>query len=104
MNNLTNEEITDIVKESVKVEEVWVKHALPHPITGMNQDLMIQYVHFTADGLLMALGAPAYYNVENPFSFMDAISVGSKTNFFERRVSEYALSSEKEEFNMDTDF
>tara|TARA_B100000683_G_scaffold37619_2_gene32901 strand:- start:333 stop:1301 length:969 start_codon:yes stop_codon:yes gene_type:complete len=104
MNNLTHEEITQIVKESVQVEEVWVRHALPQPLTGMNQELMIQYVRFTADGLLMALGVPAYYKVENPFPFMDAISVGSKTNFFERRVSEYALSSNNEQFNMDADF
>lgn len=104
MNNLTHEEITQIVKESVQVEEVWVKHALPQPLTGMNQNLMIQYVRFTADGLLMALGVPAFYKVENPFPFMDAISVGSKTNFFERRVSEYALSSNNEQFNMDADF
>lgn len=104
MNNLTHEEITQIVKESVQVEEVWVKHALPQPLTGMNQELMIQYVRFTADGLLMALDVPAYYKVENPFPFMDAISVGSKTNFFERRVSEYALSSNNEQFNMDADF
>ena len=104
MHNLTNEEITDIVKESVAVEEVWVKHALPESLTGMNQTLMIQYVQFTADSLLMALGAPAYYKVQQPFAFMDMISAEGKTNFFERRVSEYALSSAKEEFSMEADF
>jgi ribonucleotide reductase beta subunit family protein with ferritin-like domain len=61
-------------------------------------------VQFTADSLLIALGAPAYYNAQQPFEFMNLISAEGKTNFFERRVSEYALSSSKEEFSMDADF
>ena len=105
MHNLTDEEITDIVKDSVAVEEVWVREsALPGRMQGMNQDLMMQYVKYTADILLRDLGVKSYYKVKNPFKFMDQISVGCKTNFFERRVSEYALSSTKQEFNLDEDF
>ena len=105
MHNLTAEEVTAIVKESVKVEEVWVRNsALPERLVGMNQELMVQYVKYTADLLLSDLQIAPYFKVKNPFKFMDQISIGSKTNFFERRVSEYALSSEKEEFNLDEDF
>ena len=105
MHNLTAEEIIEIVKDSVDVEEVWVREsALPGRLQGMNQDLMMQYVKYTADILLRDLGVQSYYKVRNPFKFMDQISVGCKTNFFERRVSEYALSSSKQEFNLDEDF
>jgi ribonucleotide reductase beta subunit family protein with ferritin-like domain len=105
MHNLSDEEIISIVDDSVRVEEVWVREsALPGRLQGMNQDLMVQYVKHTADLLLHDLGVKPYYRVDNPFKFMDQISVGCKTNFFERRVSEYALSSSKEEFNLDEDF
>lgn len=105
LHNLSDEEIISIVKDSVHVEEIWVRQsALPERLVGMNQDLMVQYVKYTADILLHDLGVKPYYNLTNPFKFMDQISVGSKTNFFERRVSEYALSSTKEEFNLNEDF
>ena len=105
MHNLTAEEIINIVAESVKAEEVWVRNsALPEKLVGMNQDLMVQYVKYTADLLLHDLKVAPYYKVSNPFDFMDQISVGSKTNFFEKRVSEYALSGQKEEFNLEEDF
>ena len=99
LDNLRAEEIVAIVDESVKAEEIWVRNsALPEKLVGMNQDLMCQYVKFVADLLLHDLHVAPHYKVGNPFPFMDQISVGSKTNFFEKRVSEYALSGEKEEF------
>lgn len=105
LHNLTAEEIVSIVKESVAVEEIWVRNsALPNRLAGMNQDLMCEYVKHTANLLLNDLGVSPYWKVKNPFDFMDQISIGSKTNFFERRVSEYALSSKKEEFKLDEDF
>ena len=105
MHNLTAEEIIAIVDESVKAEEVWVRNsALPEKLVGMNQDLMVQYVKFVADLLLHDLKVAPYYKVGNPFPFMDSISIGSKTNFFEKRVSEYALSGKKEDFDLDEDF
>jgi ribonucleoside-diphosphate reductase subunit M2 len=33
---------------------------------------------------------PKVYNKQNPFSWMELISLQGKTNFFEKRVSEYA--------------
>lgn len=56
----------------------------------MNSILMNQYIEFVADRLLVALGSPKVYNVSNPFDFMDMISLQGKTNFFEKRVSDYS--------------
>ena len=56
----------------------------------MNAKLMCQYIEFVADRLLVALGDDKVYNVTNPFDFMDMISLQGKTNFFEKRVSDYS--------------
>jgi ribonucleotide reductase beta subunit family protein with ferritin-like domain len=56
---------------------------------GMNSDLMSQYIEFVADRIFVALGHPRVYDAKNPFDFMELISLEGKSNFFERRVSEY---------------
>ncbi|CDO68703.1 hypothetical protein BN946_scf184652.g30 [Trametes cinnabarina] len=66
--------------------------ALPVSLIGMNADLMCQYIEFVADRLLVALGNEKHYRATNPFDFMDLISLQGKTNFFEKRVSEYAMA------------
>ena len=65
--------------------------ALPVRLIGMNDELMCQYIEFVADRLLVELGCPKQWNVENPFDFMELISLEGKTNFFEKRVGEYQL-------------
>ena len=75
----------------------------------MNSKLMCQYIKFVADRLLYALGVPKYYQVENPFEWMDMISLPGKTNFFEKRVGEYQKagvtdSKENRVFNLDAEF
>ena len=69
---------------------VFRSDALPVALIGMNAKLMCQYIEFVADRLLVALGNDKLYNVTNPFDFMDMISLQGKTNFFEKRVSDYA--------------
>ena len=64
--------------------------ALPVALIGMNATLMRQYIEFVADRLLVALGGEKHYGVTNPFDFMDMISLQGKTNFFEKRVSDYS--------------
>lgn len=66
--------------------------AIPVDLIGMNYELMCIYIEFIADGLLNALGNNKLYNVRNPFDFMDMISLEGKTNFFEKRVSEYSTA------------
>jgi ribonucleotide reductase beta subunit family protein with ferritin-like domain len=85
--------IAEIIKSAVCVEEQFVRAALAKPILGMNAELMIQYVRFVADVLLHMLGRPKVYNAENPLPFMDSISMQTKVNFFERRVTEYSLAN-----------
>lgn len=63
--------------------------AIPIRLIGMNSKLMCNYIEFVADQLLAMLGCGKIYNSQNPFEFMDMISVDGKTNFFEKRVSEY---------------
>ena len=58
----------------------------------MNQGMMKTYIEFVADRLLVELGCSKIWNVENPFDFMDMISLQGKTNFFEKRVGEYQKS------------
>lgn len=84
--------LQQIIASAVEIEREFVCDALPVKLIGMNADLMCQYIEFVADRLLVALGAPKLYNAANPFDFMDLISMQGKTNFFERRVSEYQKS------------
>ena len=86
---LTDAELHAIIGEAVEYEKEFVCDALPVSLIGMNSKLMSQYIEFCADRLLVALDAPKLYNATNPFDWMELISLQGKTNFFERRVSEY---------------
>lgn len=88
-NKLPVKTVQEIIASAVSIEHQFVKDALPVKLIGMNADLMCQYIEFVADRLLTALGCPKIFHVTNPFDFMDLISIPGKTNFFERRVSEY---------------
>ena len=78
-----------IVGDAVVHEKEFVCEALPVALIGMNCNLMSQYIEFVADRLLVALGVPKLYHAENPFDWMELISLQGKTNFFEKRVAEY---------------
>jgi len=81
-----------IIEQAVEIECEFLTKALPVKLIGMNETLMCQYIEFVADRLLVALGNPKHYNSTNPFDFMEMISLSGKTNFFEKRVSDYAKS------------
>ncbi|KAI5951559.1 RNR2 [Candida jiufengensis] len=90
LQNRPNPEIVEkIITEAVKIEKEFFTDALPVSLLGMNCKLMCQYVEFVADRLLVSLGNKKYYNATNPFDFMENISLSGKTNFFEKRVSDY---------------
>ncbi len=106
---LTHEQVRAIITDAVENEHEFVTSALPVSLIGMNSKLMCQYIEFVADRLLLALGYPKHYNSTNPFDFMEMISLQGKTNFFEKRVSEYkkqgvGQSSAENVFKMDEDF
>ncbi|KAF5391179.1 hypothetical protein D9757_003128 [Collybiopsis confluens] len=82
--------VEKIITEAVVIEQEFLTDALPVSLIGMNAKLMCQYIEFVADRLLVALGNKKHYNVINPFDFMDMISLQGKTNFFEKRVSDYS--------------
>ncbi len=90
---LSVERVHAIFQDAVACEEQFVKEALPVDLIGMNSTLMIQYVKFIADRLLTQVGYPKLYNVKNPFDWMELISLRGKTNFFERRPSEYSKAN-----------
>jgi ribonucleotide reductase beta subunit family protein with ferritin-like domain len=92
VNRLPESTIFSIIGEAVDIESEFVKDALPVELIGMNSGLMIQYIQFCADRLLVALGYGKLYSATNPFDWMDMISLQGKTNFFEKRVSEYSKS------------
>ena len=92
INKLTKEELQNIITDAVSIEKEFINDALPCRLIGMNAVLMNQYIEFVADRLFIQLGSEPFYKVINPFDFMEMISLEQKTNFFESRVSEYALS------------
>lgn len=98
------QKIHDLFKEAVDIEKEFICDALPCKLIGMNKILMSQYIEFVADRLLVQLGYSKLYNVSCPFDFMEMISLEGKTNFFEKRVGDYSLSSgQKSETNFNTD-
>jgi ribonucleoside-diphosphate reductase subunit M2 len=93
LNNRPNKQaVQDIIAEAVKIEQEFLTDALPCALLGMNATLMKQYIEFVADRLLLSLGNSKFYNANNPFDFMENISLAGKTNFFEKRVGDYQKS------------
>ena len=106
----STERVRQIIEEAVVIEQEFLTEALPVRLIGMNSDLMCRYIEFVADRLLVALGCDKRWNAENPFDFMDMISLQGKTNFFEKRVSDYqragvmAREEGANKFTLDADF
>lgn len=101
------ERIVAIIEESVAIEQEFICEALPCRLIGMNAVLMSEYIQFCADRLAVQLGCEKIYDTANPFSFMEMISIEGKTNFFEKRVGEYALATKTnsaDTFEMSWDF
>jgi ribonucleoside-diphosphate reductase beta chain len=86
---LPNEKIKEILLSALEAEREFITESLPVRLIGMNSVLMTTYLEYVTDRLLVQLGCEKVFNVKNPFDFMDMISLEGKTNFFERRVSEY---------------
>lgn len=101
--------IKEIILDAVAIEKTFLTEAMPCNMIGMNCDLMKTYIEYVADHLLVELTGERVFNVKNPFSFMERISFDNKTNFFERKVGEYAKADStstmiEREFKDDVDF
>ncbi|MBK6565820.1 MAG: ribonucleotide-diphosphate reductase subunit beta [Saprospiraceae bacterium] len=108
-NKLPKETIKKIITDAVEIEKKFVTDAIPVALIGMNSDMMCQYIEFVSDRLLVSLGNERVFNVENPFPWMDMISLQGKTNFFEKRVGDYQKSGvmadkDKQVFSLEEDF
>ena len=95
VNKVSKERITEILVDALDIERVFITESLPVSLIGMNSKLMTQYLEFVTDRLLQEYGCDKVYNVTNPFDFMEMISLEGKTNFFEKRVSEYQKAGVK---------
>lgn len=108
-NKLSKDTIRQIITDAVEIEKKFVTDAIPVALIGMNAELMCQYIEFVSDRLLVSLGNERVYNVENPFPWMDMISLQGKTNFFEKRVGDYQKAGvmaekDKQVFSLEEDF
>lgn len=110
VNKVPKERIKQILTEALDIEREFITESLPVDLIGMNSRSMTQYLEFVTDRLLVELGCDKVYNATNPFDFMDMISLQGKTNFFERRVSEYqkagvmTSNEEDKKIRFDADF
>jgi ribonucleoside-diphosphate reductase subunit M2 len=107
LKKMDKSRIHEIIKEAVEIETEFICEALPCKLIGMNSQMMTQYIQFVADRLCVQLGYKKIYNVVNPFDWMELISLEGKTNFFEKRVGDYALANKtqsKEAFDFTDDF
>ena len=108
-NRLSKTRAYKLIKEAVRIEKEFITEAIPCSMIGMNSKMMGQYIEFVADRLLVQMGYSKLYETANPFSFMERISLEGKDNFFEKRVTSYALAgvgktAEQMSFRTDADF
>jgi ribonucleoside-diphosphate reductase beta chain len=108
-HKLHQDEALKIVEDAVQIETEFICDSLPCSLIGMNSRDMTLYIQFVADRLLVQLGYPKLYQAQNPFDFMELISLEGKSNFFEKKVGEYAkpgvgISSESMQIKFDDDF
>ena len=110
-NKLSEETFHSIIKEAVNIEQKFIIESIPCNLIGMNSDLMSQYIEFCADRLILQCSSEKQpykklFDTENPFDFMEQISLENKTNFFEKKVSEYSLAetTNTEELSFNDEF
>jgi ribonucleoside-diphosphate reductase beta chain len=110
INKVPKARIKEILLDALNIDREFISESLPISLIGMNDKLMAQYLEFVTDRLLSELDCEKEFNTTNPFDFMDMISLQGKTNFFEKRVSEYQKAGvlnkeeDKDKFNFDADF
>jgi ribonucleoside-diphosphate reductase beta chain len=111
INKVAPSRIKEILLDALDIEREFITESLPASLIGMNAVLMTQYLEFVTDRLLVELGCERQFNTGNPFDFMDMISLQGKTNFFEKRVSEYQKAgvinkdgAESQKISFDADF
>jgi ribonucleotide reductase beta subunit family protein with ferritin-like domain len=103
-NKPSQDTIHEIVREAVEIEKGFIIEALPCSLIGMNAEKMSDYIEYVSDRLLKQAGFDKIWNTQNPFDFMENISLDGKTNFFEKRVGDYGKIDETTDLAFDEDF
>jgi ribonucleoside-diphosphate reductase subunit M2 len=99
------ETIEEIIKEAVEIEKEFITDALPCSLIGMNSEKMSEYIEYVSDRLLKQIGQDKIWKTQNPFDFMENISLDGKTNFFEKRVGDYGkIDEDSSNVEFDEDF
>lgn len=98
-----------LFREAYEIEKQFITESIPVNLICMNSEMMVQYIQFVIDYWLSEFGYSKLFNVKNPFDFMEYISLESKTNFFEKGVSNYSkagvgMTEEQMTFSTDADF
>lgn len=107
VNKVDTDMVHQVFKEAVTIEQEFITQSIPCNMIGMNKELMCQYIEYVADRLLNKLKLPPIYNSENPFEFMELISLQGKSNFFESRPTEYQnahVLNQNKSFTLEEDF
>lgn len=86
----SQEVVHAMVREAVDLEVEFITEAIPCDLIGLKADDMAKYIRFVADRLLVQLDYDKIYEVGNPFDFMERTAYEGKSNFFEKRNSNYA--------------
>jgi len=90
VNRLDADIVKNMIEEAVDIEMRFITESIPCAMIGMNSNLMRQYIKYIADRISKMLGYKPIYHAQNPFDFMEFAALEGKTNFFEKRVSEYS--------------
>ena len=86
---LDEETVHALFREVYEIEREFITESLPISLIGMSSRLMKEYIMYVTDYWLVTLGYSKLFGVNNPFPFMEYISLENQTNFFEKRPTEY---------------
>jgi ribonucleotide reductase beta subunit family protein with ferritin-like domain len=108
-NRLSEQTVHKMFKEAYEIEKEFICESLSCSLIGMNKEMMQKYIQFVSDRLLVQLGYSEIWKSSNPFPFMENISMEGKSNFFERKPTQYqhpfVLNKTKgSTYNFTTDF
>jgi ribonucleoside-diphosphate reductase subunit M2 len=103
-NKPSEETLHEIIREAVSIEKTFITEALPCSLIGMNSEKMSEYIEYVSDRMLKQAGFNKIWNTQNPFDFMENISLDGKTNFFEKRVGDYGKLDDNENISFNEDF
>lgn len=104
-NKLTNDRLLELVLSAYNVEKQFIEDCFIYNPIGFSKDKMIQYIQYVTDTILIRFGLEEYFNVNQPFKYMEQIAIPRRANFFEGRVAEYSsVSNTNVTIDLNSDF